>query len=145
MRLILVRLRFPGTSRRVISKVLRDYGSSSCKPVEGETKDTRRFVRWFECKLLSAAAQDEEVASAFWHHARSGYGSFSADGALEGLPDPLTVSIAIMISGLLQVAQITIFLAYFDACHLPRHPGSVRSADGRRGAKGATRAKKKRR
>ncbi|KAF8151954.1 hypothetical protein K438DRAFT_1778616 [Mycena galopus ATCC 62051] len=46
---------------------LHDYGAPSCIPMEGETKDTGRFMRWFERKLISAAAQDEEVASALWH------------------------------------------------------------------------------
>ncbi|KAJ6517275.1 hypothetical protein C8R47DRAFT_250943 [Mycena vitilis] len=46
---------------------LHDYGSSKCHPMDGETRDTGRFVRWFERKLLSAATQDEEVASALWH------------------------------------------------------------------------------
>ncbi|KAJ6558218.1 hypothetical protein B0H19DRAFT_132270 [Mycena capillaripes] len=46
---------------------LHDYGSVTCEPMDGETRDTGRFVRWFERKLLSAATQDEEVASALWH------------------------------------------------------------------------------
>ncbi|KAJ7451071.1 hypothetical protein FB451DRAFT_1284592 [Mycena latifolia] len=46
---------------------LHDYGSASCEPMEGETKDRGRFVRWFEMKLVSAATQDAEVASALWH------------------------------------------------------------------------------
>ncbi|KAJ7606969.1 hypothetical protein DFH06DRAFT_1486686 [Mycena polygramma] len=46
---------------------LHDYGSSKCQPMDGETRDTGRLVRWFERKLLSAATQDEEVASALWH------------------------------------------------------------------------------
>ncbi|KAJ6569416.1 hypothetical protein B0H19DRAFT_1257065 [Mycena capillaripes] len=46
---------------------LHDYGTSSCQPMEGETKDTGRFVRWFEMKLVSAATQDDEVGSALWH------------------------------------------------------------------------------
>ncbi|KAJ7051149.1 hypothetical protein C8F01DRAFT_646332 [Mycena amicta] len=46
---------------------LHDYGSISCKPMAGETKDTGRIVRWLEKKLLSAALYDEEVASALWH------------------------------------------------------------------------------
>ncbi|KAJ7134915.1 hypothetical protein C8R43DRAFT_1239203 [Mycena crocata] len=44
---------------------LHDYGNPTCKPVEGETKDAGRFMRWFERRLLSAATQDEEVASVF--------------------------------------------------------------------------------
>ncbi|KAJ7139383.1 hypothetical protein C8R44DRAFT_975206 [Mycena epipterygia] len=46
---------------------LHDYGFSSCQPMEGETKDTGRILRWFELKLISAATQDDEVASALWH------------------------------------------------------------------------------
>ncbi|KAF7340244.1 hypothetical protein MVEN_01943100 [Mycena venus] len=46
---------------------LHDYGSPSCEPMDGETKDTGRLVRWFESKLVSAATKDEEVASALWH------------------------------------------------------------------------------
>ncbi|KAJ6540853.1 hypothetical protein DFH09DRAFT_1089811 [Mycena vulgaris] len=38
-----------------------DYGSSSCKPMKGETNDTGRFVRWFERKLISAATQHLEL------------------------------------------------------------------------------------
>ncbi|KAJ7237466.1 hypothetical protein B0H12DRAFT_107191 [Mycena haematopus] len=45
---------------------LHDYGAPLCEPMDGETKDTGRFVRWFELKLISAATQDEEVASALW-------------------------------------------------------------------------------
>ncbi|KAJ7464584.1 hypothetical protein FB451DRAFT_1042298 [Mycena latifolia] len=44
-----------------------DYGSSSCEPMKGETKETGRFMRWFERKLLSAATKEAEVASALWH------------------------------------------------------------------------------
>ncbi|KAJ7656520.1 hypothetical protein DFH06DRAFT_1199801 [Mycena polygramma] len=43
------------------------YGSLKCGPMDGETRDTGRFVRWFEDKLLSAGSRDEEVASAVWH------------------------------------------------------------------------------
>ncbi|KAJ7098580.1 hypothetical protein B0H15DRAFT_772122 [Mycena belliarum] len=50
-----------------ITKLPSDYGSSSCEPMKGETRDTGRIMRWLELKLLSAATQDEEVASAFWH------------------------------------------------------------------------------
>ncbi|KAJ6456152.1 hypothetical protein C8R45DRAFT_1035091 [Mycena sanguinolenta] len=46
---------------------LHDYGSPFCEPVDGESKDTGRIARWFERKLISAASQDEEVASALWH------------------------------------------------------------------------------
>ncbi|KAJ7114889.1 hypothetical protein C8R44DRAFT_795017 [Mycena epipterygia] len=46
---------------------LHDYGTRGCQPMEGETKDTGRFARWFELKLVSAAAQDDEAASALWH------------------------------------------------------------------------------
>ncbi|KAJ7631340.1 hypothetical protein DFH06DRAFT_1224277 [Mycena polygramma] len=46
---------------------LHDYGSLKCGPMDGETRDTGRFVRWFENKLLSAGSRDEEVASAVWH------------------------------------------------------------------------------
>ncbi|KAJ7112749.1 hypothetical protein C8R43DRAFT_1138809 [Mycena crocata] len=49
-------------SRLLDSTRLHDYGNPTCKPVEGETKDTGRFMRWFERRLLSAATQDEEVA-----------------------------------------------------------------------------------
>ncbi|KAJ7924324.1 hypothetical protein B0H13DRAFT_2315469 [Mycena leptocephala] len=44
-----------------------DYGTSSCQPMDGETKETGRFFRWFELKVVSAATQDDEVASALWH------------------------------------------------------------------------------
>ncbi|KAJ6518128.1 hypothetical protein C8R47DRAFT_1232136 [Mycena vitilis] len=46
---------------------LHDYGSPVCEPMEGETKDTGSLARWFERKLLVAASQDNEVASAVWH------------------------------------------------------------------------------
>ncbi|KAJ7051156.1 hypothetical protein C8F01DRAFT_1377091 [Mycena amicta] len=46
---------------------LHDYGSVSCTPMEGETKDSGRVVRWVEKKLITAATQDEQVASALWH------------------------------------------------------------------------------
>nr|GAT61414.1 predicted protein [Mycena chlorophos] len=46
---------------------LHDYGSLSCKPMDGETKDTGKFVRWIEKKMLSAAVYDAEVGSALWH------------------------------------------------------------------------------
>ncbi|KAJ7643012.1 hypothetical protein DFH06DRAFT_1213535, partial [Mycena polygramma] len=45
---------------------LHDYGSSRCRPMDGETRETGRFVRWIEGKLLTAATQDNEVASAVW-------------------------------------------------------------------------------
>ncbi|KAJ7694491.1 hypothetical protein B0H16DRAFT_1485639 [Mycena metata] len=44
-----------------------DYGSPCCKPMEGESKDNGSAVQWLENKLISAASQDDEVASAFWH------------------------------------------------------------------------------
>ncbi|KAJ7836382.1 hypothetical protein B0H14DRAFT_2589753 [Mycena olivaceomarginata] len=46
---------------------LHDYGSPLCEPMVGETKNTGRFLRWFERKLISASIKDEEVASALWH------------------------------------------------------------------------------
>ncbi|KAJ7643430.1 hypothetical protein DFH06DRAFT_1301329 [Mycena polygramma] len=46
---------------------LHDYSSLKCQPADGETRDTGRFVRWFGNKMLSAASQDKEVASAVWH------------------------------------------------------------------------------
>ncbi|KAJ7715033.1 hypothetical protein DFH07DRAFT_368825 [Mycena maculata] len=46
---------------------LHDYGYSTCEPMKGETNDTGGLVRWFELKLISAATQDDEVASALWH------------------------------------------------------------------------------
>ncbi|KAJ7878946.1 hypothetical protein B0H13DRAFT_1892398 [Mycena leptocephala] len=46
---------------------LHDYRASSCEPMAGETRDTGRFARWFELKLISAATQYEGVASALWH------------------------------------------------------------------------------
>ncbi|KAJ7102596.1 hypothetical protein B0H15DRAFT_340077 [Mycena belliarum] len=46
---------------------LHDYGLESCTPIEGETKEKGRLLRWFERKVLSAATKDEEVASALWH------------------------------------------------------------------------------
>ncbi|KAJ7113764.1 hypothetical protein C8R44DRAFT_881356 [Mycena epipterygia] len=46
---------------------LHDYGTAGCEPMEGETKDTGRFTRWFELKLMTAAIQDVEAASALWH------------------------------------------------------------------------------
>ncbi|KAJ7681973.1 hypothetical protein DFH06DRAFT_1463838 [Mycena polygramma] len=45
---------------------LHDYGSLRCGIMEGETRDTGHFVRWFETKLLSAGTQDKEVALALW-------------------------------------------------------------------------------
>ncbi|KAF7339236.1 hypothetical protein MVEN_02001400 [Mycena venus] len=45
---------------------LHDYGSLSCEPMAGETRDNGRLARWFELKLISAATQDEEVASVLW-------------------------------------------------------------------------------
>ncbi|KAJ7836383.1 hypothetical protein B0H14DRAFT_3705202 [Mycena olivaceomarginata] len=44
-----------------------DYGSPGCEPMEDETKDTGCLMRWFELKMISAAAKDDEVASALWH------------------------------------------------------------------------------
>ncbi|KAJ7089573.1 hypothetical protein C8R44DRAFT_648716 [Mycena epipterygia] len=41
--------------------------NSTSLPMEGETKDTGRFTRWFELKLMTAASQDVETASALWH------------------------------------------------------------------------------
>ncbi|KAJ7615030.1 hypothetical protein DFH06DRAFT_1108328 [Mycena polygramma] len=35
--------------------------------MKGETNDTGRLIRWLELKLVSAATQDDEVASALWH------------------------------------------------------------------------------
>ncbi|KAJ7085315.1 hypothetical protein C8R44DRAFT_752913 [Mycena epipterygia] len=46
---------------------MHDYATAGCEPMEGETRDTGRLVRWFELKLLSAASQDDEVASALFH------------------------------------------------------------------------------
>ncbi|KAJ7235278.1 hypothetical protein B0H12DRAFT_1141724 [Mycena haematopus] len=46
---------------------LHDYGSLACEPMAGETRDNGRLARWFELKLISAATQYEEVASALWH------------------------------------------------------------------------------
>ncbi|KAF8151934.1 hypothetical protein K438DRAFT_1864784 [Mycena galopus ATCC 62051] len=46
---------------------LHDYGTSSCQPMKGETKETGRFSRWFELRFVSAATQYDEVASALWH------------------------------------------------------------------------------
>ncbi|KAJ7107792.1 hypothetical protein C8R44DRAFT_857873 [Mycena epipterygia] len=46
---------------------MHDYATAGCEPMEGETRDTGRLARWFELKLLSAASQDDEVASALWH------------------------------------------------------------------------------
>ncbi|KAJ7785069.1 hypothetical protein DFH07DRAFT_786608, partial [Mycena maculata] len=44
-----------------------DYGFPNCEPMKGETRATGRLARWFELKLISAATQDDEVASALWH------------------------------------------------------------------------------
>ncbi|KAF7310356.1 hypothetical protein HMN09_00577400 [Mycena chlorophos] len=46
---------------------LHDYGSLSCTPMDGETRETGRVARWIEKKLITAATKDEEVASALWH------------------------------------------------------------------------------
>ncbi|KAK6977447.1 hypothetical protein R3P38DRAFT_3295319 [Favolaschia claudopus] len=46
---------------------LHDYGTSGCEPMVGETKEAGRLIRWFELKLVAAAIQDYEVASALWH------------------------------------------------------------------------------
>ncbi|KAJ7151730.1 hypothetical protein C8R46DRAFT_1122944 [Mycena filopes] len=43
-----------------------NYAFPTCEPMQGETHDTGRFVRWFSGKLLNAATQDEEVAGALW-------------------------------------------------------------------------------
>ncbi|KAF7367484.1 hypothetical protein MSAN_00811300 [Mycena sanguinolenta] len=64
--------RYFKNSRRTMNALwdgtrLHDYGSPRCVPMDGETKDIGRFARWFERKLISAAAKDEEVASALWH------------------------------------------------------------------------------
>ncbi|KAJ7779087.1 hypothetical protein B0H16DRAFT_1711427 [Mycena metata] len=45
---------------------LQDYAYPTCHPMEGETHETGRFIRWFAAKLLAAATQDEEVATAMW-------------------------------------------------------------------------------
>ncbi|KAJ7103072.1 hypothetical protein B0H15DRAFT_767331 [Mycena belliarum] len=50
-----------------LSEPALDYGNANCEPMDGETKDTGRFIRLFEFKLMSAAMQDAEVASALWH------------------------------------------------------------------------------
>ncbi|KAJ6507280.1 hypothetical protein C8R47DRAFT_1315541 [Mycena vitilis] len=44
-----------------------DYGTSTCQPMKGETHNTGRLIRWLELKMVSAATQDDEVASALWH------------------------------------------------------------------------------
>ncbi|KAF7359652.1 hypothetical protein MVEN_00689300 [Mycena venus] len=46
---------------------MHDYAASTCEPMAGETRDTGRFARWFELKLLSAATKYADVASALWH------------------------------------------------------------------------------
>ncbi|KAJ7086215.1 hypothetical protein C8R44DRAFT_893670 [Mycena epipterygia] len=46
---------------------LHDYGAPGCEAMEGETKETGRFMHWFEMKLITAASQDDEVGSALWH------------------------------------------------------------------------------
>ncbi|KAJ7131881.1 hypothetical protein C8R43DRAFT_655911 [Mycena crocata] len=46
---------------------LHDYGNSGCEAMPGETKDTGRFDRWFELKLLTAASQDDEAGAALWN------------------------------------------------------------------------------
>ncbi|KAF7328344.1 hypothetical protein MVEN_02549900 [Mycena venus] len=46
---------------------LHDYGTSTCEPMAGETRDTGRLARWFELKLISAASKYADVASAVWH------------------------------------------------------------------------------
>lgn len=38
-------------------RLLLDYGTAGCEPLDGETKDTGRFARWFELKLISAAVE----------------------------------------------------------------------------------------
>ncbi|KAJ6527370.1 hypothetical protein B0H19DRAFT_1275184 [Mycena capillaripes] len=45
---------------------LHDYGSLACEPMAGETRDNGCLARWLELKLISAATQDEEVASVLW-------------------------------------------------------------------------------
>ncbi|KAJ7289365.1 hypothetical protein C8J57DRAFT_1493802 [Mycena rebaudengoi] len=45
---------------------LHDYGSESCEPMAGETRNKGRILRWFELKLLSAAIQYDDVAAAMW-------------------------------------------------------------------------------
>ncbi|KAJ7037348.1 hypothetical protein C8F04DRAFT_1092144 [Mycena alexandri] len=45
---------------------LQDYAYPTCQPMEGETRETGRFIRWFGAKLVTAATQDEEVATAMW-------------------------------------------------------------------------------
>ncbi|KAJ7222590.1 hypothetical protein GGX14DRAFT_558679 [Mycena pura] len=45
---------------------LNDYGLTACEPMDGETKDTGRFTRWVSKKLISAASQHPDVASALW-------------------------------------------------------------------------------
>ncbi|KAJ7680899.1 hypothetical protein DFH06DRAFT_1464974 [Mycena polygramma] len=46
---------------------LHDYGTPTCQPMQGETHNTGHLIRWFELKLMSAATQDDEIASALWH------------------------------------------------------------------------------
>ncbi|KAJ7743833.1 hypothetical protein B0H16DRAFT_1727555 [Mycena metata] len=45
---------------------LPDYAYATVQPMEGETNETGRFLRWFGDKLVTAAMQDEEVATAMW-------------------------------------------------------------------------------
>ncbi|KAJ7785634.1 hypothetical protein B0H16DRAFT_1400210 [Mycena metata] len=45
---------------------LQDYAYPTCRPMEGETHETGRFMRWFGDKLVTAALRDEEVATAMW-------------------------------------------------------------------------------
>ncbi|KAK6996502.1 hypothetical protein R3P38DRAFT_3071158, partial [Favolaschia claudopus] len=44
-----------------------DYGSASCEPMDGETRDHGRTLRWFELKSMSAALKYPEVASVLWY------------------------------------------------------------------------------
>ncbi|KAF7332605.1 hypothetical protein MKEN_00143300 [Mycena kentingensis (nom. inval.)] len=48
---------------------IHDYGSPACVPAPGEVKNTLggRITRYLELKLVSAATQSPEVASALWH------------------------------------------------------------------------------
>ncbi|KAF7327955.1 hypothetical protein MKEN_00375700 [Mycena kentingensis (nom. inval.)] len=46
---------------------LQDYGSTSCIPAIGETKETGRIARWVTARLITASTKDSEIASTLWH------------------------------------------------------------------------------
>ncbi|KZV85963.1 hypothetical protein EXIGLDRAFT_841092 [Exidia glandulosa HHB12029] len=69
-----------------LSSKTADYARETTVPVEGETRDVGRFMRWYRTRLVRAAAKNPAVASALWH-----IGQFLA-------PAPLVFSPSILLA-----------------------------------------------